>query len=207
MDFDGVIADSKAQSLATTQKICARRTLELHDLRFESNINDADKPELSEDHGPDCQHDLNWWDAYRPIFDSVGIFNGMREASDALAANYGLAIVSSTISELIEEFLKKHGMRGAFIEILGNEVHTSKVEKMRMIFEKYGKRADDCVFITDTLGDMREAKEHEMGAIGVSWGYHPHATLEKGIPFRIVDTPAELPDAVSDYFEHLYVRT
>ena len=69
-----------------------------------------------------------------------------------------------------------------------------------MIFETYGIGADDCVFITDTLGDMREAKEHAVGTIGVSWGFHPHATLEKGIPFRIVDQPSELPDAIQEYF-------
>ena len=60
--------------------------------------------------------------------------------------------------------------------------------------------ADDCVYITDTLGDMREAGAHHMGTIGCSWGVHDRATLERGLPFRIVDQPAELRDAVDDYF-------
>ena len=80
------------------------------------------------------------------------------------------------------------------------EVHRSKIEKIRMLFEKYAIGPDRSVFITDTLGDMHEAKEHELGVIACSWGFHPHQQLEKGMPFRIVDTPAELPDAIDDFF-------
>lgn len=69
-----------------------------------------------------------------------------------------------------------------------------------VLFDFGGVTAADCVFITDTLGDMREAEEHGMEAIGCSWGFHPHTTLEKGLPFRIVDMPTELPDAVANYF-------
>ena len=72
-----------------------------------------------------------------------------------------------------------------------------------MTFEKHHTNAAQCVFVTDTLGDMREAQEHSVGTIGCSWGVHPRATLEKGMPFRIVDSPLELLDAVGDYFASL----
>jgi phosphoglycolate phosphatase len=130
----------------------------------------------------------------------VRLADGMEFVIPTLAGAHTLAVVSSTPSWAIQEFLTPHDLLHHFSDILGADVHTSKVEKMRMIFEKHAATAAQCVFVTDTLGDMREAKEHDMGAIGCSWGVHPHETLEKGIPFRIVDHPRELPDAVDDYF-------
>src|ERR1700690_4067272 len=120
----------------------------------------------------------------------------MGEVVKTLSETYALSIISSTYTSLINELLEHYGLTLYFKDVLGGDVHQSKVEKIRMIFEKYQITSGDCIFVTDTLGDMREAKKHGVGAIGVSWGWHTHATLEKGIPFRIVDAPAELPDAV-----------
>jgi len=58
----------------------------------------------------------------------------------------------------------------------------------------------NCVFVTDTLGDMREAAEVGISSIAVSWGFQKHATLEQGKPFRVVDKPADLATAVRAYF-------
>ena len=69
-----------------------------------------------------------------------------------------------------------------------------------MVLEKYGIQPNDCVFITDTLGDMREAKAAGVGAIGVSWGFHSRETLSKDEPLRIVESPQDMPRAISDYF-------
>ncbi|MEK9154423.1 MAG: HAD hydrolase-like protein, partial [Patescibacteria group bacterium] len=85
-------------------------------------------------------------------------------------------------------------------EVMGADVHTSKSKKIEMVFKKYGITARKCVFITDTLGDMREAKSVGVGAIGVSWGFHARETLLQGEPFRIVAQPAEISPAISAYF-------
>ncbi len=83
---------------------------------------------------------------------------------------------------------------------MGADVHTSKHEKIKMVFEKYGISASQCIFVTDTLGDMREAKAADVGAIGVAWGFHSRETLAKGEPFRIVERPEEISPAISAYF-------
>ena len=124
----------------------------------------------------------------------------MDDAIKKLHGAYTLAVISSTSVSGITQFLDAHNLSGYFSDILGRDSHHSKVEKMRMIFEKYNVTAAQCVYITDTLGDMREAQAHEMGTIASTWGVHPRETLEKGIPFRILNTPQELPDAVDDYF-------
>lgn len=200
-DFDGVIADSYATTLRVCKYRCPNFIEEDFIRGFEGNINDWATEFHKNTHSPECRHDIAWPDDYVPEFEKhVQPFVGINEVLKALASEYRLIIISSTITSPIESFLTKFEMGDLFAQVMGNDVHKSKVEKMRMVFEKYGVLANDCVFVTDTLGDMREAKEHEMGAIGVSWGFHPHATLEKGVPFRIVDKPVELLDAVSDFF-------
>jgi len=197
-DFDGVIADSFALAFDVSRQFNPELDEVSYKKLFEGNIYESLKSMRG-------WEDPDRSDTYFAVFaprmkDEVTLASGMREVIEALAKEFTLLIVSSTVSISITEFLQQHGLTKYFAESMGKDVHPSKVEKMRMIFEKYDTSAEHCVFITDTLGDMREAKEHGMGAIGVSWGFHSHQTLGKGIPFRIVDTPAELPDAVADYF-------
>ena len=49
-------------------------------------------------------------------------------------------------------------------------------------------------FITDTLGDIKEANKVGIESIGITWGYQDKAKLQKGNPKKIVDTPTELLD-------------
>ena len=63
---------------------------------------------------------------------------------------------------------------------------------MKIIFSKYGIGAKDCLFITDTLGDLKEAAEVNIKTVAVTWGFHSLKTLEKGNPWVIVNTSQEL---------------
>jgi phosphoglycolate phosphatase-like HAD superfamily hydrolase len=83
---------------------------------------------------------------------------------------------------------------------MGNDVHKSKVEKIKMVFQKYGICNNDCVFITDTLGDMREATKMNVGSIGVTWGFNKPNVLKLGNPFCITERPSDLPLAIFEYF-------
>lgn len=197
-DFDGVIADSFALSYDVARIVHSEIDLTAEKYRewFEGNVYDSIQKAL-----PGWQGHEKYTAIYTPRMErEVTLVAHMDEVVRNLAASYALVIVSSSQTSQIRDFLARHALLDCFSEIMGGDVHQSKVEKIRMVFEKNNLTSDDCVFITDTLGDMREAKEHSIGAIAVSWGWHTHATLEKGIPFRIVDTPAELPDAIDDYF-------
>jgi phosphoglycolate phosphatase-like HAD superfamily hydrolase len=83
---------------------------------------------------------------------------------------------------------------------MGNDVHASKVEKIRMVFSKYNTDAEHCVFVTDTLGDIREANVLNVKSIGVSWGFHEKERLEIGNPFKIIYKPGELLRVINDAF-------
>lgn len=200
-DFDGVIADSYAVAFETARTACAHITEEAYRHAFENNVYRMRERLMPSSHGAECQHDLDWFATYTPLFEErARPFPGMAEVIASLSHRYILIIISSTVTSPIQGFLEKHHIGRYFSEVMGADVHTSKVEKTRMVFERYQTTAGKCVFITDTLGDMREASECGVGSIGCSWGFQSHATLQRGEPFRIVDVPAELPAAIEYYF-------
>lgn len=199
-DFDGVIADSFLPAFEVQKMICPELSEDSYRKRFEGNINDWE--ELVNMHTEKCRHDIDFFTEYIPrMKKEAQLVSGMKEVVVELERRYSLVVVSSTITSPIREFLETHDMEGHFIQIMGNDVHKSKVEKIKMVFEKYDVGPDDCVFITDTLGDMHEATRVGVGTIGVVWGFHTPETLLKGKPFRLVEKPSDILLVVSDYFK------
>lgn len=70
-----------------------------------------------------------------------------------------LFIVSSTINKTIEDYLLRHCILKCFTEILGYDIEKSKVKKFKMLFDKYSINPQNAIFISDTSGDIKEAKE------------------------------------------------
>jgi len=169
-DFDGVIVDSFAPAFEVNKKMCPVMTEDDYKRRFEGNINNWIEAEIK--HDKRCRHDLDFFTEYIPKMKGIVPFEEMSEIVRDLAKSYNLIIISSTLTLLIDELLKRNNLSEYFIEIMGNDVHTSKVEKIKMVFSKYNIGSEDCVFITDTLGDIREASDSGVGAIAVSWGFN-----------------------------------
>ena len=197
-DFDGVIADSFNIAFETAQTRCPSISEVDYRKKFEGNINEIKHSETFHDN--ECNHDLDWFEIYTPkIKSGCTLFSGMKEVILNLEKEYMLIIISSTITSPIEEFLSFHNMREHFDLVMGNDVHKSKVEKIKIVFEKYNVDGSDCLFITDTLGDIEEAKEMGVPAIGVTWGFCRPEILKRGNPLQLVHTPAELEAAITDY--------
>ncbi|MDO8444266.1 MAG: HAD hydrolase-like protein [bacterium] len=198
-DFDGVIADSFETAFGAYSEINPRITKEYYRSRFEGNVNDWDDPDKI--HLDKKKDETAFFEKYWPRFGAeVKLFPGIKAVLASLAEKYKLVIISSTLTSQIEGFLKKNRLDSFFAEVWGNDIHTSKVEKIKMVFEKFNISPDDCVFITDTLGDVREADETGVGAIGVTWGFHNDETLLRDKSFGLVHKPSELPGIISDYF-------
>jgi len=203
-DFDGVIADSFDLSFEIQKKFWPQLTENECRKRFEGNINDVfnDLKAPNNSRTEEDRLSIDLFAEYCPrMINEAQVVPGMKEAIVELEKNYTLIVISSTITSPIKEFLAKHDLAKYFAWIMGNDVHKSKVEKIKMVFEKYGIGASDCVFITDTLGDMREAARMGVGSIAVAWGFHHLETLLEGSPFRVIPKPNELIAAVSDYFK------
>jgi phosphoglycolate phosphatase len=65
-----------------------------------------------------------------------------------------------------------------------------------MIFKEYGLEPKECAFVTDTLGDLREAKKAKVPTIAVTWGYHGKTRLKKGSPNLMIHDFEDLAEAV-----------
>lgn len=199
-DFDGVIADSFAAAHGTAQTHCVHNTEERYRGYFEGNIYHANMAPEAEDHSR-CDHDLDWWGTFGALFEEKGaLFTHMDTVVRKLAEEYRLVIVSSSIHSLIESFLKRHDLTNCFEGIYDANVHTSKSEKIGMIFEEFGIGPADCVMITDSKGDILEAREKNVESIAVMWGFNSIEALESGNPWRIVQLPTEIPSAVAEFF-------
>ena len=194
-DFDGV--------LANTEKLCYRiHTVKNKDLTWErfqeySNGNFFDgyfKAVKEGKHIPADDYD----GSYKKILDVLTIQDILHESILYLAKNYRLAIVSSTDSSYINDFLRKEGLLEYFSDVLGMDTHLSKKFKIKKILEKYNLLPDDTIFITDTLGDIREANECGVRSIGVTWGLHDREALLKGKPIKIIDNPQDLVQSIKE---------
>ncbi len=134
----------------------------------------------------------NFHDEYQKNLLTFTIHDILNDTILSLADRYILTVVSSSRSSFIQEFLQKENLAESFTDILGVDIHPSKVFKINSLLDKYNLKSEDAVFITDTLGDVREANECNVASIGVTWGLHDRQTLEKGNPKAVIDNPPEL---------------
>lgn len=118
----------------------------------------------------------------------------MKDVLVKLNQTFSLAIVSSSHDDAINEYLQRNKIEKLFDQVWGVKKHASKVEKLEGLITEHSVSKEDCWFVTDTLGDIRESNEVGIKAIAVTWGFHPKERLEQGHPAVIVDTPRELVD-------------
>lgn len=200
-DFDGVIADTFDICFGINKQINPKiRVEDDYTKLFDGNINDwkKDTP-LGEEEVK--KSDDDFFIRYIPKLAGAEVFPGMKEALGELAKSYILIIISSTIASPIKDFLAVNGLTDYFEKFNGDMVvHNNKSDRIKKVLEKYRAAPNDCVFVTDTQGDMREAAECGIGSIGVEWGFQKAEDLTKGSPFLIVKKPEGLLAAIDDFF-------
>ncbi len=201
-DFDGVIADSFKTAFEVHKSVFPDMTEDDYRQITERNVNDWNWRARLEKAGHSGSYDF--FEHYLPRAEKeVKIFEGMEEVIKKLHQEYELFIVSSNLTRAIKDFMQKHGLISCFMKIMGNDVHVSKVEKIRMVFSEYGTGPMHCVFVTDTLGDAREAQQLNVGSIGVAWGFNKPERLEAGNVFKIVEYPTDIQPAIREYFQSI----
>ncbi len=109
-----------------------------------------------------------------------------------LSKKYKLFIISSCSEKNINLYLKNNNIDNLFIEVLGRETNFSKIEKFKTVFQKYNTNSKNCIFITDTLGDIKEANKVKIDSLAVTWGYHEKERLKKENPKYIINKPNEI---------------
>lgn len=197
-DFDGVLADS-FEMYSTKWETLGKKydapvpTKESFRSLFDNNFYDSiiDRyPHLS-------SNSEIFKESVRLTLELAGkvkLFPKSDEIIKELSKKYKLFIITSTYQEAVLKALEKHKLTDKFVEILGPEAALSKVDKFNYAMKKYNLKKDDIIFVTDTLGDIKEANKVGLNTIAVSWGYQHKDTLKKGKPYKIFDKITQLKE-------------
>jgi len=189
-DFDGVVADTFDMNWALTQEHDETATVDDFITHHDGNVFEEPrikfKPERVEEFYSEYQKRLT------P--------SHTKKAADPLrrlGAQYQLYVVSSNGERAIKAVLEQTGLAPLFMRIMGAETHESKVEKFKMLMKEYGVTPENALFISDTLGDIKEAHKVGLRTIAVTFGYHDRERLSLGNPFAIVDSWGEVEGIVA----------
>ena len=195
MTFDGVVHDTFEFHREKIREITGIN-LSREDLRriHHRNFNNCECPKL---------RNTDWEEYSRHIHSSLSslrIEDRIKDTISKLGMNYELYINSACGTSNIQGYLKNNKVASYFREVLGGDSHKSKTDKFRYIFDRYSLTPNDCIFVTDTLGDILEAKEVEVRTIAVDSGYHNRETLETGKPYIIISNLEELIGIINSNF-------
>ena len=189
-DFDGVIADSLGIAFEVNKLKRATLTLERYQAAFNGNIYDAAFQE-------EVTLEIDFPEEFSKRLMQLEIDPLKKYYIRKLSDDFHFFIISSSMSDAISAYLSKHEILNHFTEILGADIHTSKVTKFHMIFDQHNLKPDDVIFITDTSGDIAEAKKVGIKTtVGILGGYQTEENLQKGDPMCIVKDFEEFYDFV-----------
>jgi phosphoglycolate phosphatase len=194
-DFDGVIADTYEMTVSIFQRLNDSITEKQFQDHFRGNVFDGSSALIF-----DKSMRLEFFRIQKEEF-HIGHFFELKDIIHNLSQQYDLHIISSNSDENIMHFLELGGYNGCFDKILGCNTHFSKEKKFQMIFDEYTILPEECLFITDTVGDLIEAYNKGIPSIAVSWGFHDKDWLESQSPMAIVHNPEELARVVYDYIQ------
>lgn len=192
-DFDGVIVDTFEMCL----KLGQRQYPDLNAETYRDFSNGNVQELIAERERVSPRVDMfDYFAAYTPLMMEREPVKGIAQILHTLASKYPLIIVSATIESPIGDYLSKYDLSKYFAEILGRNNGQSKTVKIQDVVTRYGVQAQNVVFITDTLGDLKEANKVGVKTIGVTWGFHQKERLARGNPNAIIEDPSLLLGAV-----------
>jgi phosphoglycolate phosphatase len=191
-DFDGVIVNSCQLSWEINKEWMSDITYgELQDWA-EGNVYNT---KLRDDF--DESYFQLYFERYQEKIVQLVPVEGMdRIIKDLDLQGYKLIIVSSADENSIKDFLKKYELEKYFTEILGKNFNPSKVEKIKIVGEKYKIKPQETLLVTDSVGDIKEAHEAKTKAIGVIWGLHERERLEKNGADFIAENPNDILEGI-----------
>jgi phosphoglycolate phosphatase len=196
-DFDGVLANTLEHAFDIHKLLNPHFLWEEFQKMSDRNFHAEYRKKLEEGNHV---HPENYPEEYSKKLAQMNLESELAELVIKLSSVYTLYVVSSTKTSYIQDFLEREKVLNHFTDVLGADIHESKVVKIKSILEKEAIIPNHCLFITDTTGDIHEARECDVPSVCVSWGLHQRERLEKQNPFAVVDTPQELRVSIDTFF-------
>ena len=188
-DFDGVLEDTFDLNYKIAKKRYKGITKEKYRTWFNGNI--YEHPVVLERVPMNVK---DFFREYKKGFVGKKLKPKFRKLLAELNEKYTLVIISSIDEDIILPYLKRSKSIHFFKDIWGYKTEMSKIKKFKRFLKKYKISKKECLFITDTLGDIMESNKVGIPSLGVSLGYHSKKTLLEGKPVFVADSVEELKD-------------
>lgn len=185
-DFDGVIINTYENHYQTYKKKFKNLNREIHKKIFEGNIHELVSKLEVKDKG------INELELLRKHLIKQKIEKEILETLKKLKKNYELHIISSNKESTLKEFFEKNDLQNLFDSILGYETCKKKDVKFKMLLEKYSLKKKEVIFVSDTTGDVLEARKIGIKTIAVDFGFHEKERLKKVRPLKIISKFSDL---------------
>jgi phosphoglycolate phosphatase len=127
--------------------------------------------------------------------DGIRLFAGAREALDALRARgVRMAVATGKTRAGLARSLAQSGLAGHFAAVRCADQSQPKPHPAMLLelAEELDTRPERLLMVGDTSHDLEMAAAAGAGGVGVAYGAHSRAALERCAPLAIFDTPGQL---------------
>lgn len=132
------------------------------------------------------------------------LYQGCREVLDRYHAmdDVVMAIATGKSQRGVKAMLEREGLHGYFASVQTADDAPSKPHPamIHQAVSETGAEFSNTVMVGDTTYDMAMARNAGVGAIGVSWGYHPIDELKSSGAHDILHEYNQLEASVDGYF-------
>ena len=135
--------------------------------------------------------------------DNTRPYDGIQDALQRVASFDGrtrqMAVLTNKPVRASRDILAGLGLSQFFFQTYGgNSFETKKPDPLgaQTLMREAGAEPDETVMVGDSEVDVLTARNANLWGIGVTYGFAPH-TLERTHPDILVDTPAELAQALT----------
>ena len=128
-----------------------------------------------------------------------GILQALQEVATFDETTRQLAVLTNKPVRASRDILAGLGLSQFFFQAYGgNSFETKKPDPLgaQTLMRESGAGPDETVMVGDSEVDILTARNANLWSIGVTYGFAPH-TLERTHPDILVDTPAELAQALT----------
>lgn len=216
-DVDGTLVDSQAHILAAMSHAYGALGVEPPSREAVLGIIGLSLPVAMAQLSPEltAQDQVALVEGYKESFAKIRVsgeprqmsplYPGAREAVEGLLARDDLLVGIATGKSRrgLDHLLEAHGWVGTFVTEQVADHHPSKPHPsmLHAALTETGVEARDAVMIGDTTYDIEMGRAAGLATLGVTWGYHPEASLARAGATAIIKDYAALPAAIERIWE------
>ncbi len=186
-DFDGVVVNTREMAFEIFRQIHPEITMKNFLDCFNTSIGDNDEIGV----GSGDEFIKHFFKEYNKQLGARYLYDDAENVLQDLSKKAELFMVTGNSEKVVKDFCQKNNI-DVFRDVLGYETSPLKTEKFKILQEKYSVQPEEMIFVTDTLGDVREGREVGCQILAETFGYHDRERLQRGKPDWLVDSWKEV---------------